>query len=173
MNSARRAAGTQAQSAGPTPPGHPITASAVLTDTRSRILIVHPAHAHAPWALPGGAVELHEAPTEAVQREVREELGLTVRIRPDDLLTLEWLGATRPDRRDRLALVFVGPVLTDAAAARIVVQADEIDDWRFEHPAQALALLHPRTADRIRGPLTARGTALYRETRHHKIERPR
>lgn len=173
MNSARPAANPPTPNAATTPPGHPVTASAVLTDTRSRILIVHPAHAHVSWTLPGGAVESQEAPTEAVQREVREELGLRVRIQPGDLLALEWLAATRPDRRHRLALVFAGPVLTDAAAARIVLQADEIDDCRFEHPARALGLLHPRMADRIRAPLTTRGTALYRETRHRKTERPR
>jgi 8-oxo-dGTP pyrophosphatase MutT (NUDIX family) len=139
---------------------------ALMTDTRGRVLIVHPAHANAPWTLPGGAVEQDEAPTEAVQREVREELGIDIRIRPDGLLTLEWLEATRPGRRDRLALVFAGPVLTDAAAGRIVLQTEELDGWSFEHPAQALALMHPRMAERIRGPLTARGTGLYRETRH-------
>jgi 8-oxo-dGTP pyrophosphatase MutT (NUDIX family) len=108
-----------------------------MTDTRARVLIVHPARPDAPWTLPGGAVDPHEAPSAAVEREVLEELGLRVRIRPDDLLTVEWLAATRPGRRDRFAMVFAGPVPTDAAADRIVLQDDELDGWRFEPPAQA------------------------------------
>jgi 8-oxo-dGTP pyrophosphatase MutT (NUDIX family) len=142
-------------------------------DTLGRVLLVHPAHQGAPWTLPGGAVEAHEAPTDALQREVREELGIRALIRPDDLLTVEWLQATHLGRRNRLALVFAGPVLTTADTARITLQLDEVDAWRVVPPAQALTLLHPRMADRIRGPLTARGTALYRETRHEPSERPR
>jgi 8-oxo-dGTP pyrophosphatase MutT (NUDIX family) len=160
-------------SAPPTATASPLTVAVLCTDTRDRVLIVHPAHTGAPWTLPGGLVEAHEPPTAAVQREIREELGLNLRIQPDDLITIEWLAATRPGRRARLALVFAGPVLTDADTAKITLQTDEIDAWRLAPPAQALALLHPRMADRIRGPLTARGTAVYRETPHPPPERAR
>ncbi|MGW1194592.1 NUDIX domain-containing protein [Streptomyces sp. NPDC002536] len=47
------------------PPGHPITASVLITDRQDRLLIAHPAKPGAPWALPGSAVELGESPLDA------------------------------------------------------------------------------------------------------------
>ncbi|MFE3142040.1 NUDIX domain-containing protein [Streptomyces scopuliridis] len=108
-------------------PGHPISAAVLLTDSRDRILIVHPARPGALWALPGGLVEVGESPVDAVRREVREELGIDVDIRAMDLFVVEWLQATHPGRRDRLAFVFTGPRLPTSETDRITPQRDELD----------------------------------------------
>ncbi|MFJ1580438.1 NUDIX domain-containing protein [Streptomyces sp. NPDC088182] len=153
-------------------PGHPISAAVLLMDSRDRILIVHPARPGAPWALPGGLVEVGESPVDAVRREVREELGIEVDVRAMDLFAVEWLQATRPGRRDRLAFVFAGPRLPTSETDRITLQRDELDRWTVAAPAEALGLLHPRIADRIRGPLHRPGSTLYRETRNERTTTP-
>jgi ADP-ribose pyrophosphatase YjhB (NUDIX family) len=91
--------------------GFPVTASVLFTDAHGRVLLVHPARPEAPWALPGGLVEAGESPMEAACREVHEELGIEIRLHRTDLLVVEWLQATRPGRRDRLAFLFAGPAL--------------------------------------------------------------
>jgi len=54
---------------------------AIVHDARGRLLLIQRGHApHAGhWSLPGGRVESDETPEQAVEREVREETGLTVR----------------------------------------------------------------------------------------------
>lgn len=146
-------------------PGHPVTAAVLLTSPGGELLIVHPAKGEAPWQLPGGIVEQHESPLGAARREVREELGLDLVVQAHHLLAIEWLEATRPGRRDRIAFLFAGPVLHPYDTDRITLQPDELDAWRWASRAEALGLLHPAAAARVAGPLmTPRGT-VYRETR--------
>lgn len=147
-------------------PGHPVTAAVLITSPGDDLLIVHPAEDGAPWQLPGGIVEQHESPLDAVRREVREELGLDLDVREHDLFAVEWRQATRPGRRDRIAFLFAGPVLDADGARRITLQRDELDGWRWASRAEAQELLHPATAARIVGPLQTPGGGAYRETRY-------
>lgn len=149
--------------------GHPITASVLITSADDLVLLVHPAsHPGAPWALPGGLVEAGESPLAAARREVREELGIEVDIRTDDLFAVEWLEATHPGRRARLAFVFAGPVLTAADTGSFTLQREEVDRWAWATGPEALEILHPRIANRIRGPLQLPGSTLYLETRNER-----
>ncbi|MEI5098983.1 NUDIX hydrolase [Streptomyces sp. PmtG] len=148
-----------------------MTATVLITDPGDRLLIVRSAHGGT-WHLPGGSVEQGESPLDAARREVREEIGLDLDLSEHDLFAVEWLQATRSGRRDRLALVFAGPVLTPQDTAHVVLQSDEIDDWGWQAPEAALQLLHPALAARIRGPLQTPGSTLYRETRTERTPPP-
>ncbi|MFI9724523.1 NUDIX domain-containing protein [Streptomyces sp. NPDC052396] len=148
------------------PPGHPITASVLITDPEDRLLIVYPARQNATWVLPGGAVEQGESPLDAARREVREELNLVLDHQIHDLIAVEWLQATKPGRRDRLAFVFAGPRLHPSDQDKIILQYDEITAWRWESPLNALRLLHPRIAARIASSLQCRCSTTYLETKN-------
>lgn len=54
--------------------------SAVIFDRRGRLLLQQRSDG-GQWGLPGGSVEIGESVREAVQREVREETGLTIAVR--------------------------------------------------------------------------------------------
>ncbi|MET9414958.1 NUDIX hydrolase [Streptomyces klenkii] len=103
--------------------GFPVTAYVLIMDRLGRMLLVHPAKAGGPWHLPGGIVEPGESPLDAVRREVREELGLTFDTHSWQFLAVEWLQATRPERRDRLSFLFTGPRLYSGDESRIVLSA--------------------------------------------------
>ena len=145
-----------------------MTAAVLITNPGDDLLIVHPAEDDAPWQLPGGIVEQGESPLDAVRREGLEELGLLLDVQEHDLFAVEWLQATRPDRRDRLALLFAGPVLHPTDTDRITLQRDELNAWRWATRAEAESMLHPAIAARIVGPLQTPGSAVYRETRHER-----
>ncbi len=50
----------------------------VIDDERRVLLVEHVFHPYAPWGLPGGWIDRGESPAEAVVREFREELMLTI-----------------------------------------------------------------------------------------------
>jgi 8-oxo-dGTP diphosphatase len=58
-------------------PRFTVTAGAVITDERGRVLLLkHVFRTGSGWGIPGGFIERDEQPEEAVRRELREEVGL-------------------------------------------------------------------------------------------------
>lgn len=56
-----------------------VTAAAIIVDENNRALLLqHRFRAGNGWGIPGGFIEAHEHPHEAVRRELREEIGLEV-----------------------------------------------------------------------------------------------
>ncbi|MDX2162522.1 MAG: NUDIX hydrolase [bacterium] len=54
----------------------------IFNDTGAVLVVEHVFHAHCPWGLPGGYLDLREDPAVAVARELREELELDVTVGP-------------------------------------------------------------------------------------------
>ena len=60
-------------------PRFAVTAGAVITDGRRRVLLLkHRFRPGAGWGMPGGFLERGEQPDAALRRELREEIGLEV-----------------------------------------------------------------------------------------------
>ncbi|MER6218760.1 NUDIX hydrolase [Streptomyces sp. NPDC001674] len=111
-----------------TPPGHvkaSASAAALVRDERGRVLIVNPVYKER-WNLPGGHIEEGELPTDALRRELREELGLDLEI--GDLLVTAWV--TRSEG-SHVFYVFDGPQLTLEQQQGITLQESEIGEIRF------------------------------------------
>ena len=60
-------------------PRFAVTAGAVITDARGRVLLLkHRFRPGTGWGMPGGFMEAGEQPEEALRRELREEVGLEI-----------------------------------------------------------------------------------------------
>ncbi|MDR7251148.1 RimJ/RimL family protein N-acetyltransferase/8-oxo-dGTP pyrophosphatase MutT (NUDIX family) [Nocardioides sp. BE266] len=99
------------------------------------------------WDLPGGVVEVGESPRLAVEREVEEELGLT--IEPGGLVLTDWLPAWS-GWDDAVCLVFDGGTHSSSILDGIVKQEREIRDARFCTLEEVDELAADFTARRIR-----------------------
>ncbi|MEE6258034.1 NUDIX hydrolase [Plantactinospora sonchi] len=123
-------------------PARPRASSgAAIFDHDGRILLVDPTYKEF-WNLPGGGVDAGESPRAACRREVREELGLDVRI--GSPLLVAWT-AEGPD--GTLFFVFDGGVLAPDQQAAIVCDPDELAGHGFFPPERARSLLsEPRRA---------------------------
>ncbi|SEC80497.1 Protein N-acetyltransferase, RimJ/RimL family [Nocardioides exalbidus] len=99
------------------------------------------------WDLPGGVVEVGESPKLAVEREVEEELGLT--IAAGGLVLTDWLPPWG-GWDDAVCLVFDGGTLDPSVLATVVKQEREIRDVRFCTLEEVDELAADFTARRVR-----------------------
>ncbi|WP_308285678.1 NUDIX hydrolase [Actinoplanes hulinensis] len=136
-------------------------AGVLLSDDRSRVLLVEPTYKDY-WEIPGGAVDADESPYTAVGRELKEELGLPVQ--PGRLLVTDWV-PPRLGRTEGLMMVFDGGTLTPEQTARIQLPAAELRSWAWCTEQDAGQRLSELLARRIFAALRARAenTAVYLE----------
>lgn len=111
-----------------------VSADVLLRDHDGRILLVDPNY-KPDWDLPGGMAEANEPPHHAAERELKEELGLTVHV--GKLLCIDWIAPHGP-WDDLLAFVFDGGELNDEQIADVRLLDDELRAFDFcdEHQAQ-------------------------------------
>ena len=126
-------------------------AQMLVRDTQGRVLLCNLTYKQ-DWDLPGGVVEVNEAPHVAVAREVEEELAL--QIPAGDLVLTDWLPPWS-GWDDAVCLVFDGGTHDPALAERIVPQAREIRAARFCTLAEVHNLCADFTARRIDSALAA------------------
>jgi RimJ/RimL family protein N-acetyltransferase/8-oxo-dGTP pyrophosphatase MutT (NUDIX family) len=118
----------------------------LVRDPEGRVLLCQLTYKR-DWDLPGGVVEVGESPMVAVQREVEEELGLSVE--PGALLLTDWLPPWG-GWDDAVCLVFDGGTLPTSALADVVKQEREIRDVRFCSLEEVDELAADFTARRVR-----------------------
>ncbi|MER5640068.1 NUDIX domain-containing protein [Kitasatospora sp. NPDC002227] len=135
--------------------GDTVAAAVLLFDEQDRVLLVDPVYKPS-WEFPGGVVERGEAPTDAAQREVAEELGLRLETSALRLLAVDWEPRTGP-RRGGLRLVYDGGRLSEAALGALRLPAEELRGWRLVTLEEAGALLPPARLRRLGAALEARG----------------
>jgi 8-oxo-dGTP diphosphatase len=120
----------------------------------NEILLVRQQGLHDPvatWALPGGVVEPHELPTDALAREVREETGLVV-ADPIRLIYIRW-GADPSGRSRGMTLVF------DVSHRHGELQPADphglVDNARFFAVPEAIEKLRQLPWEMMREPILA------------------
>jgi 8-oxo-dGTP diphosphatase len=131
-----------------------VSADVIIRDQAGRILLVDPSYKPG-WDLPGGMAEANEPPADAVRRELREELGLDLRI--GVLLCVDWVAPHGP-WDDLLAFIFDGGVLDEQAANGLRLADPEITAFEFCGRDQAEQRLRPRMRLRLSAALNALNT---------------
>ena len=128
-----------------------IAAGALIRDRARRICVVEPTYKPL-WAFPGGTVEAYESPSAGCEREVLEELGLTIRL--GRLLCIDWV-QEEGDPDGGLVLIYDGGVLPPDRVSEIVLPLDELSAFQFVHPQELTQLISPVNQHRVERALTA------------------
>jgi 8-oxo-dGTP diphosphatase len=143
-------------------PRIPASAGALIFDGVGRLLLLKPTYKSG-WTIPGGQMEDDgETPWEACRREVREESGLIVE--SGRLACVDFL-RPRPDRPGGMRFLFDCGVVDDRALATIVIQEEEISEYRLEEMGRALELLSGPLRRRVRAGVGTTRTVYLEEGR--------
>ncbi|WP_434743733.1 NUDIX domain-containing protein [Micromonospora sp. SH-82] len=126
-------------------------ASAWITDTTGRILLVKPTYRDH-WTFPGGYVEEGEYPHQACVREVREELGINVMV--GTLLVVDW--APPAGQRPRSLISFTLDCGSLADLSEVNLARQELEDIAFFTAEEAEQHLPSNVSPRVRAALAAR-----------------
>lgn len=131
-----------------------------MWDRKGRLLILKPTYKSG-WTLPGGIVEADgETPWEACRREAREECGL--RLRRGTLVCVDFL-RPRPGRPGGMRFLFDTDAFGKQTLADIVLQEEEISDYRLTCVERALDLLSGPIRRRVAATLSEPGRLSYLE----------
>ncbi|KJK58550.1 NUDIX domain-containing protein [Saccharothrix sp. ST-888] len=122
-----------------------VAADVILRDHAGRILTVNPTYKEG-WDLPGGMAEGNEPPHEAAVRELREELGLTVRLR--GLLVVDWVAPHGP-WDDQIAFIFDAGTIDLEESAALQPQDGELSEAAFLPVPEVRSLLRGRLQRRL------------------------
>jgi 8-oxo-dGTP diphosphatase len=128
-----------------------VSADAIVRDSSGRILLVDPTY-KPDWDLPGGMAEANESPTDALRRELREELGLDIQV--GDLLCVDWVSPHGP-RDDLLNFIFDGGTLKDSDINGLRLVDSELRAFQFCGEGQAKERLRPYVWRRASAALEA------------------
>jgi 8-oxo-dGTP pyrophosphatase MutT (NUDIX family) len=104
------------------------------------------------WDMPGGMAEANEPPHQAVQRELKEELDLNIKV--GRLLCVDWVSPHGP-WDDLLAFIFDGGELNDQQIAGLKLHDDELAAFQFCSKDQAAQRLRPYVWYRVAAALEA------------------
>ena len=116
-----------------------VSADVILRDLHGRILLVDPTY-KPDWDLPGGMAEANEPPADALRRELREELGLDIRV--GDLPCVDWVSPHGP-WDDLLNFIFDGGTLNDSGTEDLRLTDHELRAFEFCDEGQAKERLRP------------------------------
>ena len=135
-------------------PGIPVSAGALIFDRAGRLLILKPTYKTG-WTIPGGVMEADgETPWDACRREVREECGIEV---GGGRLACMDFRPPRPGRPGGIRYLFDCGQLSDEALAAVVVQAEEVSEFRLAALPSALDLLRKPIRRRVRAATRGKG----------------
>ncbi len=140
------------------------SAAVLLRDAEGRAMLVKPIYKSG-WQIPGGVVDANEPPRRAAAREIREELGLT-RLEIGRILAIQhspWTG----DKGDALHWIFDGGVVTEQDLGTIVLQENEISEWKFVDANELGTYLKSKAQKRLEAAfhaLASNETAYLEET---------
>ena len=106
-------------------------------NSKGELLIVKPNYRKS-WLLPGGTIDEDESPLYGAVRETREEIGL-------DIVELKLVGVYYGHKKgvftDSFKFIFSGGPLTENQITQIKLQTEELEEYKFMSPNEAIPLL--------------------------------
>lgn len=132
-------------------PKKQVGTAVLLFNTKGELLIVKPDYKDG-WLVPGGSSDENESPSHCALRETKEEIGL-------DMQELKLIGIyyahAKGPHSDHLKFLFHGGTLSDTQISSIILQEDELDEFKFLPIEDALPLLSGSLQASIPMALTA------------------
>lgn len=119
--------------------------SALFLNQKGEVLIVKPTYRQ-DWLLPGGLVEEYESPRKACDREISEELNLSISF--TRLLCIEY-HSNDTMQTESVQFVFYGGLLEEPQLPSITLQKTELSEYRFVPREEAQHLLSCKLARRL------------------------
>lgn len=139
---------------GPAVPAIPVSAGALIFDRAGRLLILKPTYKSG-WTIPGGVMEANgETPWQACRREVAEECGIDVH--RGELACMDFR-PWRPGKPGGIRFLFDCGTVDDQTLAAIVLQPEEISEYRIIPLPAALPLLRGPIRRRVQAASGGRG----------------
>ena len=115
----------------------------IVRNTKGEMLILKTTYKDH-WEIPGGVVEENESPRQAAEREMREEIGLSVAI--TNCLVTHYRSA-QGEQDENIMFVFDGGAVADMTQLKL--DGKEISEARFVSFQDAVALVGERIASRL------------------------
>jgi ADP-ribose pyrophosphatase YjhB (NUDIX family) len=123
---------------------------ALFFNEDGEMLILKPTYKDG-WTIPGGVIEADESPREACEREIKEEIGLDVKIK--GFLCVDYKRGKRTS--ESLQFIFHGGILTPEQVGNIKLSPGEISEYKFLKTDEAVSLLSKGLQSRIPNCLEA------------------
>ena len=115
-------------------PSFTVGAMCVIERADGRVLLIRHLYRQR-WGVPGGLLQRHESPADAARREVREEVGLDVRLIGEAAVQVD------ADPR-RVDIVFRAQPVDDATADNVKPSSVEVIEARWFAPTEFPELQH-------------------------------
>lgn len=135
-------------------PVHIVAVSALVRNKRGEILLMR--HPRRGWEFPGGQVEAGENLIEALRREIREETGVSIRVKR--LVCIN----SNIKREGAIPTKVMFDFLAEAAGGKLITSVESPDvGWFVQTKVQGM-ITHPMIRDRMRIMLAAKKRIIYR-----------
>lgn len=119
-------------------------AGVLFFNSKGALLIVKPTYKDT-WGLPGGVIDENESPREACIREIKEELGLTVK--KLSLVCVDY--QAKKEYSESMQWVFSGGVLTKSQIKNIKLPPEELTEFVFLPPQKGIQKLNRKLRIRL------------------------
>lgn len=117
-----------------------------ILNEEHKILLVKPSY-YEFWHLPGGFVDEHESPLQAVSREIKEEINLD--LKPKRLMLVNYNSGSS-EQKEVIVFIFDFGVVSHEKFDGLVLDNTEIIDHGFFSKEEALKLVGPDRSNRLK-----------------------
>lgn len=124
-----------------------MSAGVLLFNTKKKLLVLKPSYKKE-WTIPGGFVDEYESPVAAAKREVKEEIGLNIKI--SSCLTVDFVKySIENEKTESLQILFLAERLSSKQLVKIKLDNKEIIDFKFTSLKDAYRLFDSRLSKRM------------------------